>query len=50
VRISIGHGRDAESTAWARSFASRWLDGGGEVGAVVSWPAEAASWLRPAAR
>lgn len=48
MRISIGHGRDAESTAWARSFANRWLDGGGEVCAVVSWPAGAASWLRPA--
>jgi methylated-DNA-[protein]-cysteine S-methyltransferase len=48
VRISIGHGRDSESSAWARRFAARWLDGGGEVCAVVSWPAVAASWLRPA--
>jgi methylated-DNA-[protein]-cysteine S-methyltransferase len=48
VRISLGHGRDAESTAWAQAFAARWLDAGGELDAIVSWPASAASWLRPA--
>ena len=48
MRISLGHGRDTESSAWARAFAARWRDAGGELDAIVSWPASAASWLRPA--
>ncbi|GLZ36548.1 hypothetical protein Acsp05_01730 [Actinokineospora sp. NBRC 105648] len=45
--VNVGHGRDPVSSAAATAFLSTW-DGG--VGEVVSWPAEAASWLRQACR
>ncbi|MFF5212691.1 hypothetical protein [Streptosporangium sp. NPDC000396] len=48
--ITIGHGRDTvfRDAAWA--FARSWESAGGNVLAVVDWPEEAASWLRPARR
>lgn len=45
--LAIGHGRDRASTAAAHALAAAWP---GEVVAVVSWPEQAASWLRPARR
>lgn len=48
--VTVGHGRDAASTAAARFFAHTWLARGGQILTVVTWPEEAASWLRQAAR
>lgn len=48
--VNVGHGRDPRSTAGARAFIETWAELGGEIGTVVSWPAVAASWLRPACR
>jgi hypothetical protein len=48
ARVGVGHARDSESSALAAAFVDAWTDRGGEVTAVVSWPAEAASWLRQA--
>ncbi|MFD0279870.1 hypothetical protein ACFVHB_39085 [Kitasatospora sp. NPDC127111] len=48
--IVAGHGRDAASTAAATAFADAWRERGGVVLAVVDWPEDAASWLRPARR
>jgi hypothetical protein len=48
--VTIGHGRDAVSVAAAEAFADAWEGAGGHVLAVVDWPEEAASWLRPARR
>ncbi|MFI6585847.1 hypothetical protein [Embleya sp. NPDC050493] len=45
--LAIGHGRDRASTAAAHALAAAWP---GEVVALVSWPEQAASWLRPALR
>ncbi|MGC0415668.1 hypothetical protein [Embleya sp. AB8] len=45
--LAIGHGRDRASTAAAHALTAAWP---GEVVAVVSWPEQAASWLRPALR
>ncbi|MEU6744355.1 hypothetical protein [Streptosporangium sandarakinum] len=45
--VTVGHGRDAVSAAAAAAFADAWE---GEILAVVDWPEEAASWLRPARR
>ncbi|WP_181043747.1 hypothetical protein V5P93_006295 [Actinokineospora auranticolor] len=45
--VNLGHGRDPASVASARAFLDAW---DGEIGAVVSWPATAASWLRSACR
>jgi len=45
--IAIGHGRDRASAAAASALAAAWT---GEVTAIVSWPEQAASWLRPARR
>ncbi|MFF0308201.1 hypothetical protein ACFYSC_12270 [Streptosporangium sp. NPDC004379] len=45
--VTVGHSRDAVSTAAAAAFADAW---DGEILAVVDWPEEAASWLRPARR
>ncbi|WP_157357359.1 hypothetical protein [Amycolatopsis nigrescens] len=50
VLVNLGHGRDGASLARAELFAEAWLKAGGELGSVVSWPAVAASWLRPACR
>ncbi|MEV2272054.1 type 1 periplasmic-binding domain-containing protein [Nonomuraea africana] len=48
--VNVGHGRSAASLERARAFVETWEARGGQVGEVVSWPAEAASWLRPACR
>ncbi|WP_051343372.1 hypothetical protein [Pseudonocardia spinosispora] len=48
--LNIGHGRDPESVARAETLGRAWSDRGGVVGRIVSWPATAASWLRPASR
>ncbi|WP_067168688.1 hypothetical protein [Microtetraspora niveoalba] len=48
--VTLGHGRDAASTAAAEAFARAWHARGGQILAVVTWPEEAASWLRPATR
>jgi hypothetical protein len=48
--IAIGHGRHPASAAAARALAAEWTAAGGTVLEVVSYPADAASWLRPARR
>lgn len=48
--VAVGHGRDSRSAARAATFAERWLAVGGRLTGLVSWPASAASWLRPASR
>ncbi|MDP9867739.1 MULTISPECIES: ABC transporter substrate-binding protein [Streptosporangium] len=48
--VTVGHGRDAASRAAAQAFVRSWEAAGGTVLAVVDWPEEAASWLRPARR
>lgn len=48
--VVIGHGRDDVSCENAARFAARWEAGDGTVLARVSWPGEAASWLRQARR
>jgi hypothetical protein len=50
VVVNVGHGRDRDSILRARAFLHGWAEHGGHIGAVVSWPPSAASWLRPAAR
>lgn len=48
--VNVGHGRDPRSVASAGAFIEEWSAVGGDIGAIVSWPATAASWLRPACR
>lgn len=48
--IVIGRGRSAAVATAVTEFARRWEAGGGTVLTVVTWPEEAASWLRQAAR
>ncbi|WP_345342178.1 hypothetical protein [Actinomycetospora succinea] len=48
--LAVGHGRDPDSTRRARAAAHHWEARGGQLATVVSWPPEAASWLRPASR
>ncbi|MFJ2775896.1 hypothetical protein [Kitasatospora sp. NPDC087315] len=49
--VTVGHSRDDASRAAARAFTEAWLDlPGRSVLAVVDWPEQAASWLRPARR
>lgn len=48
--VVIGHGRDDVSRQNAARFLARWEAGGGAVLVRVSWPEEAASWLRQARR
>ncbi|MGH3908076.1 MAG: hypothetical protein ACRDTE_28435 [Pseudonocardiaceae bacterium] len=50
VLVNVGYGREARSVACANAFIDVWQAGGGEIGAIVSWPVAAASWLRPACR
>jgi len=45
--VNVGHGRDERAHQRVAEFLDAW---GGDVGVVVSWPATAASWLRPAQR
>lgn len=48
--IAIGHGRHPGSVAAAQALATVWVQAGGTVLGTVSYPADAASWLRPARR
>ena len=48
--VTIGRGRSAAAAAAVTEFALRWEAGGGTVLIIVTWPEEAASWLRQAAR
>jgi len=48
--IAIGRGRSAATAAAVRAFEHRWEASGGTVLTVVTWPEEAASWLRQATR
>ncbi|WP_369251479.1 hypothetical protein [Streptomyces sp. R41] len=48
--IAIGHSRDAASRAAAKAFTAVWRVAGKDVLAIVDWPEQAASWLRPAQR
>jgi hypothetical protein len=48
--VAIGCGRSAGAAAAVADFACRWEGSGGTVLDVVTWPEEAASWLRQAAR
>ncbi len=50
VLVNVGHGRAPRSIACAGAFIEHWQATGGQIGAVVSWPSVAASWLRPARR
>lgn len=48
--VNVGHGRDLASCVRAAAFVDAWTRRGGTIGAVVSWPASAASWRRQARR
>lgn len=48
--VAVGGGRSAAAIAAITAFARRWEAGGGTVLTVVTWPEEAASWLRQATR
>ena len=48
--IAIGHGRSTATAQAMATFARRWEGSGGTVQDVVTWPEEAASWLRQATR
>jgi hypothetical protein len=48
--IAIGRGRSAPAAATAAAFARRWEAEGRIVLDIVTWPEEAASWLRQATR
>ncbi|HYB36396.1 MAG TPA: hypothetical protein VEF72_11925 [Mycobacterium sp.] len=45
--ISVGHGRHCTSLA-AAAITAGWTNSGGVIGRIVSWPPDAASWLRSA--
>jgi len=49
-RVAIGHGRSAPTARVVAAFTRRWEASGGTVLDVVTWPEEAASWLRQATR
>ncbi|WP_134047711.1 hypothetical protein [Mycobacteroides franklinii] len=46
--ISVGHGRHCASRTAVAAMITMWTADGGELGGLVTWPAQAASWLRPA--
>jgi hypothetical protein len=48
--VTIGHGRSAAAARAAAAFARRFRDQGRIVLDVVTWPEQAASWLRQANR
>jgi len=48
--VAIGRGRSLAAAAAAAGFARRWETANGAVLDVVTWPEEAASWLRQATR
>ncbi len=49
-RVTLGHGRSATAVRTMAAFTRRWEARGGIVLDVVTWPEEAASWLRQATR
>lgn len=49
-RVAVGHGRSAPAARAVAVFTRRWEASGGVVFDVVTWPEEAASWLRQATR
>jgi hypothetical protein len=49
-RIAVGRGRPAATARAVAAFTRRWEASGGTVLDVVTWPEEAASWLRQATR
>jgi hypothetical protein len=48
--INIGHGRHCTSIAAAAAINATWTGPDESVEQIVSWPQDAASWLRPARR
>jgi hypothetical protein len=48
--VAIGSGRSPTAVGAAAAFVSRWEACGGTVLDTVTWPEEAASWLRQATR
>ncbi len=48
-RIAIGHGRHPASAAAAAALYDAWTEIGNPA-IMISWPVDAASWLRPARR
>jgi hypothetical protein len=48
--VAIGSGRSPAAVEAAAAFAGRWEGSGGIVLDTVTWPEEAASWLRQATR
>jgi hypothetical protein len=48
-RITIGHGRHHASAAAAAALFDAWTETG-NAAITISWPVDAASWLRPARR
>ncbi|WP_327713847.1 hypothetical protein OG912_39525 (plasmid) [Streptomyces sp. NBC_00464] len=48
--VAVGHGRAGVHRAAAEAFVRAWEATGRDVTAVVDWPENAASWLRPAQR
>jgi hypothetical protein len=48
--VAIGRGRSPAAVRSADAFARRWQAAGGALLDVVTWPEEAASWLRQASR
>ena len=48
--VAIGSGRSPAAVGAAAAFVGRWESCGGTVLDTVTWPEEAASWLRQATR
>ena len=48
--VAIGHGRSPAASKAARGFARRWDASARTLLCVVTWPEDAASWLRQATR
>ena len=48
--VAIGHGRSSAAARSARRFARSWEASARAVLCVVTWPEDAASWLRQATR
>ncbi|MFD8686716.1 hypothetical protein [Streptomyces sp. NPDC059651] len=48
--VAVGHGRAGVHRDAAEAFVRAWEATGRDVTAVVDWPEDAASWLRPAQR
>jgi hypothetical protein len=48
--VVLGHGQSAPAHAAAVDFVQAWTVSGGQILDVVTWPEQAASWLRQANR